>query len=190
MKRSLPFSIAAVALVVAACSAAASPSPASMTPTQAPVTQGPTMAPATVAPSAATGDIVAVATTAGSFKTLLKAATVAGLVETLQGPGPFTIFAPTDEAFAKLPPATLASLLADPAALKKVLLYHVVSGEVMASQVVGLTSAKSVEGASIAISVQGGSVYLNGTTKVVTTDITASNGVIHVIDTVLLPPGM
>jgi uncharacterized surface protein with fasciclin (FAS1) repeats len=190
MKRSLSFTLAAVALIAAACSAAATPSPAPVTPTQAATTQSPTTVPATAAPSAALGDIVAVATSAGSFKTLLKAATVAGLVETLQGAGPFTVFAPTDEAFAKLPAATLAGLLADPVALKKILLYHVVSGEVMASQVVGLTTAKTVEGDSIAISVQGGSVYLNSTTKVVATDILASNGVIHVIDTVLLPPGM
>ena len=190
MKRSLPFSLAAIALIAAACSAAASPSPAPVTPTAAPMTQTPTMAPATAAPSAAKGDIVAVATEAGSFKTLLQAATAAGLVDTLKGPGPLTVFAPSDEAFAKLPAGTLASLLADPVALKKVLLYHVVSGEVLASQVVGLTSATTVEGSPIAITVQGGSVYLNGTTKVVTTDVLASNGVIHVIDTVLLPPGM
>ena len=118
MKRSFPFFIAAVVLGAAACSAAVSPSAAPTTPTQPPMTEAPTMAPATAAPSAALGDIVAVATEAGSFKTLLQAATVAGLVDTLQGPGPFTIFAPTDEAFAKLPAETLASLLADPAALK------------------------------------------------------------------------
>jgi uncharacterized surface protein with fasciclin (FAS1) repeats len=190
MKRSFPFFIAAAALGAAACSAAVSPSPVPVTPTRPPMTEAPTMAPATAAPSPAMGDIVAVATEAGSFKTLLQAATVAGLVDTLQGPGPFTIFAPTDEAFAKLPADTLAGLLADPAALKKILLYHVVPEKVMASQVVGLKSATTVEGSSIAISVKGDSVELNGTTKVVATDIPASNGVIHVIDTVLLPPGM
>ena len=190
MKRSF-LSLVAIALVASACSAAATPSPTSVTPTQAPMTQSPTMAPATAAPTtAAAGDIVEVATAAGSFNTLLQAATAAGLVETLQGAGPFTVFAPSDEAFAKLPADTLAGLLADPVALKKVLLYHVVSGEVMASQVVGMTSATTVEGDPIAISVKDGSVYLNETTKVVTTDIAASNGVIHVIDTVLLPPGM
>jgi uncharacterized surface protein with fasciclin (FAS1) repeats len=190
MKRSF-LSLVAIALVASACSAAATPSPTSVTPTQAPMTQSPTMAPATAAPSAAAaGDIVEVATEAGSFNTLLQAATAAGLVETLQGAGPFTVFAPSDEAFAKLPADTLAGLLADPVALKQVLLYHVVSGEVMASQVVGMTSATTVEGDPIAISVKDGSVYLNDTTKVVTTDIAASNGVIHVIDTVLLPPGM
>jgi uncharacterized surface protein with fasciclin (FAS1) repeats len=135
-----------------------------------------------------TKDIVETATEAGSFKTLLTAVTAAGLVETLQGSGPFTVFAPTDEAFAALPAGTLDSLLADPEALKKILLYHVVAGEVTADQVVGLTSADSVEGAPIAISVKGGSVFLNDSAKVVTTDVMASNGVIHVIDAVILPP--
>ena len=142
------------------------------------------------APSEATAgkDIVATATEAGSFSTLLTAATAAGLVETLQGEGPFTVFAPTDEAFAALPEGTLDSLLADPEALKQVLLYHVVSGEVTADQVVGLTSADSVEGSPIAIAVRDGSVFLNDTAEVVTTDVMASNGVIHVIDSVILPP--
>ena len=134
------------------------------------------------------GDIVATAKAAGSFGTLLKAAEAAGLVETLQGAGPLTVFAPTDAAFAALPAGTLDQLLADPAALKQVLLYHVVSGKVTADQVVGLTSADSVEGAPIAITVKDGKVYLNGSTQVVTPDVQASNGVIHVIDQVLLPP--
>jgi len=139
---------------------------------------------------AAAGDIVATATAAGSFTTLLQAATKAGLVETLQGPGPFTVFAPTDAAFAKLPAGTLDKLLANPDQLKKVLLYHVVAGKVMAADVVGLSSADTVEGSPIKVSVKDGSVYLNDTTKVVTTDIAASNGVIHVIDQVLLPPDL
>jgi len=176
MKRSLFLSISALALVVSACSTAPSATPSQ---------------PASVAPSAAAaGDIVEVATAAGSFTTLLQAATVAGLVDTLKGPGPFTVFAPTDAAFAALPAGTLDALLADPAKLKEILLYHVVSGTAMASDVVGMTSATTVEGAAITISVQDGTVYLNGTTKVVTTDIVASNGVIHVIDAVLLPPAM
>ena len=137
---------------------------------------------------AMTKDIVATATAAGSFGTLLTAATAAGLVETLQGAGPFTVFAPTDEAFAALPAGTLDSLLADPEALKKVLLYHVVSGKVTSDQVVELTSADSVEGSPIAISVKDGKVYLNDSAQVVTADVEASNGVIHVIDQVLLPP--
>ena len=140
------------------------------------------------ASAAAMDDIVATAKAAGTFKTLLTAATAAGLVETLQGPGPFTVFAPTDEAFAALPAGTLDKLLADPEALKKVLLYHVVSGEVTADQVVGMTSADSVEGDPIAIAVKDGKVYLNDAAQVVATDIKASNGVIHVIDQVILPP--
>jgi uncharacterized surface protein with fasciclin (FAS1) repeats len=133
-------------------------------------------------------DIVATADGAGTFKTLLEAAKAAGLVETLQGMGPFTVFAPTDEAFAALPAGTLDGLLADPEALKKILLYHVVSGKVTADQVVGLTSADTVEGSPIAISIDDGKVYLNDAAQVVKTDIMASNGVIHVIDQVLLPP--
>jgi len=133
-------------------------------------------------------DIVETATEAGSFKTLLTAVKAAGLVETLQGKGPFTVFAPTDAAFAALPAGTLDGLLKDPVALKKILLYHVVSGSVTADQVVGLTTATSVGGSPIAIAVKDGAVYLNGNTKVVTPDVMASNGVIHVIDKVLLPP--
>ena len=133
-------------------------------------------------------DIVQTATEAGSFKTLLTAVKAAGLVETLQGKGPFTVFAPTDAAFAALPAGTLDGLLKDPAALKKILLYHVVSGAVTADKVVGLTSATSVEGSPIAIAVKDGTVYLNDSAKVVTPDVMASNGVIHVIDKVILPP--
>ena len=172
MKRTLLISLAAVALVVSACSTAASPTPAP-TPTPAPA-----------------GDIVVVATDAGVFGTLLKAATAAGLVETLQSEGPFTVFAPTDEAFAALPEGTLEALLADPEALKKVLLYHVVEGKVTSDQIVGMTTATSVEGSPIAISVKDGTVYLNDSAKVVTADVMASNGVIHIIDAVLLPPEM
>jgi uncharacterized surface protein with fasciclin (FAS1) repeats len=133
-------------------------------------------------------DIVQTATEAGSFNTLLTAAKAAGLVETLQGKGPFTVFAPTDAAFAALPAGTLDGLLEDPAALKKILLYHVVSDSVTSDRVDGLTSATSVEGSPIAIAVKDGTVYLNGSAKVVTPDVMASNGVIHVIDKVILPP--
>jgi transforming growth factor-beta-induced protein len=174
MKRTVLASMAALAIVVAACSSAASPTPS-------PTTPAPTATPAL-------GDIVATADAAGSFKTLLAAASAAGLVETLQGKGPFTVFAPTDAAFAALPAGTLDGLLKDPEALKKILLYHVVAGEVTADQVVGLTSATSVEGAPIAIAVKDGQVYLNDAAQVVKTDILASNGVIHVIDKVILPP--
>jgi uncharacterized surface protein with fasciclin (FAS1) repeats len=189
MKRSITLLVPALAIVIAACSSAASPSVAPTdAPTPTPVAT--TEAPPTEAPSEAamTGDIVQVATEAGSFKTLLTAVEAAGLVETLQGDGPFTVFAPTDAAFAALPAGTLDGLLADTEALKKVLLYHVVQGAVTADQVVGLTSATSVEGSPIAISVKDGTVYLNDSAKVVTADVMASNGVIHVIDAVILPP--
>ena len=192
MKRSIALLVPALAIAIAACSTAASPSAApttAPTPTAAPTTAvaAPSAMPSASA-AAMTKDIVQTATEAGSFKTLLAAATAAGLVETLQGDGPFTVFAPTDAAFAALPAGTLDGLLKDPAALKKILLYHVVSGSVTADKVVGLTSATSVEGSPIAISVKDGSVYLNGTSKVVTPDVMASNGVIHVIDQVILPP--
>lgn len=185
MKRTITLALPALALAFAACtSTAATPSPAA---TSAPVAT-PSAAPSAAPSMAAAKDIVGTATAAGSFKTLLTAATAAGLVDTLEGPGPFTVFAPTDAAFAALPAGTLDKLLADKEALKKVLLYHVVSGDITADQVVKLTSADSVEGAPIAISVKDGKVYLNGSAQVVTPDVTASNGVIHVIDKVILPP--
>ena len=189
MKRSIALLVPALAIAIAACSSAASPSAA---PTTAPTaTPAPTAAAPSTAPSASaamTKDIVETATEAGSFKTLLTAVKAAGLVETLQGKGPFTVFAPTDAAFAALPAGTLDGLLKDPAALKKILLYHVVSGSVRSDQVVGLTSATSVEGSPVAIAVKDGTVYLNDSAKVVTPDVMASNGVIHVIDKVILPP--
>jgi uncharacterized surface protein with fasciclin (FAS1) repeats len=131
--------------------------------------------------------IVDVAVGAGSFNTLVTALKAADLVDTLGGTGPFTVFAPTDAAFAKIPKATLEALLADKEALKKVLTYHVVAGKVMAADVVKLDSAKTVAGPDVTIATKGG-VTLNGGTKVTKTDIAASNGVIHVIDTVLMPP--
>ena len=191
MKRSIALLVPALAIAIAACSAAASPSAAptaAPTPTPAPTTAAaPSTAPSASA-AAMAKDIVQTATEAGSFKTLLTAVKAAGLVETLQGKGPFTVFAPTDAAFAALPAGTLDGLLKDPAALKKILLYHVVSGSVTADKVVGLTSATSVEGSPIAIAVKDGTVYLNDSAKVVTPDVMASNGVIHVIDKVILPP--
>ena len=137
---------------------------------------------------AAEKDIVETAVAAGTFNTLAKALTAAGLVETLKGAGPFTVFAPTDAAFAKLPPAALNALLADKAKLTAVLTYHVVPGAVMASQVVGLSEAATVQGSKVMIKVVDGKVMLNGGTTVTATDIKAKNGVIHVIDTVLMPP--
>ncbi len=132
-------------------------------------------------------DIVDTAVAAGSFDTLATALKAAGLVETLKGKGPFTVFAPTDDAFKKLPAGTLEKLLADKAQLTKVLTYHVVAGRVMAADVVKLSEAKTVEGSSVKIAVKDGKVKVNGA-NVVKTDIGASNGVIHVLDTVILPP--
>ena len=131
-------------------------------------------------------DIVETAVDAGSFKTLAAALQAANLVETLQGEGPFTVFAPTDEAFAKLPEGTVEALLKDKEALTQILLYHVVSGKVTSGEVVKLESAKTVEGEEVMIKVSEGSVYINDS-KVTSADVMASNGVIHVIDTVLIP---
>ena len=133
-------------------------------------------------------DIVDTAVAAGSFKTLAAALKAAGLIETLKGKGPFTVFAPTDEAFAKLPAGTVENLLKpeNKAQLTAILTYHVVPGAVMASQVVTLKEAKTVNGQSVKISATGGTVMVDKA-KVVKTDIKASNGVIHVIDTVMLP---
>lgn len=130
-------------------------------------------------------DIVDTAIHAGKFDTLVKAVQAADLVETLKSDGPFTVFAPTDEAFAKLPPATLQALLDDKAALTNVLTYHVVPGVVMAEDVVKLDSAKTVQGQNVSIDTRDGVMVDNA--KVVMTDIRTSNGVIHVIDTVIIP---
>lgn len=131
-------------------------------------------------------DVVDTAVAAGSFSTLATALEAAGLVDTLKGKGPFTVFAPTDEAFRRLPAGTLEKLLADKAQLTKVLTYHVVAGKVMAADVVKLTEAKTVEGSAVKISAKDGKVKVNDA-NVVKTDVVASNGVIHVIDAVILP---
>ena len=133
-------------------------------------------------------DIIDTAVAAGTFNTLAAAVTAAGLVDTLKSAGPFTVFAPTDEAFAKLPAGTVKDLLADIPKLTAILTYHVVAGKVMAADVVALNgkSAKTVNGAEVAITTDGG-VKLNGTSNVIKTDIECTNGVIHVIDTVILP---
>jgi len=130
-------------------------------------------------------DIVDTAVSAGSFTTLVAAVTAAGLVDTLKGAGPFTVFAPTDEAFAKLPAGTVEALLKDIPKLTKILTYHVVAGKVMAADVVKLTSAKTVEGSEVKIDASSG-VKINDST-VTTADVVADNGVIHIIDSVLLP---
>ena len=131
-------------------------------------------------------NIVEVAIAAGSFNTLVAAVKAAGLVETLSGPGPFTVFAPTDEAFAQIPEADLNALLADKEALTAVLTYHVVTGAVRSTDVVKLSSAEPVNGQSVTIKTMDGKVMIDGAT-VVSADIEASNGIIHVIDKVILP---
>ena len=135
---------------------------------------------------AQTKDLVDTAVSAGTFKTLATALKAADLIDTLKGAGPFTVFAPTDEAFAKLPAGTLDTLLKDPAKLKSILLYHVVPGKVLAKDVVTLKSAKSVQGSAITIAAGGGKVMADKA-NVIKTDIMATNGVIHVIDAVMLP---
>ncbi len=182
--------VAGLALAPAACGTAdeapepgmEAPSTAETPPAATPETAPPEMT------AAEPGTIVDVAAEAGTFETLLAAASAAGLVETLDGEGPYTIFAPTDDAFAALPEGTIEALLADPDALREILLYHVVAGEVTAEQVVALDEAETVQGESVTIMAHDGMVMVNDAT-VIATDIEASNGIIHVIDTVLLPNG-
>lgn len=192
---------AALALFLGACSSGGSTSDSTSSPaTSAPATSAPatSASPTMTSPSptmdAATADIVDTAVAAGDFNTLATALTEAGLVETLKGPGPFTVFAPTDEAFAALPEGTLDELLADPSGqLTQVLTYHVVAGEVLAADVVELDgqSVETLQGGSLTIEVVDGGVVLVDETgarvNVTATDVMASNGVIHVIDGVLLP---
>ena len=145
----------------------------------------------TTAVRAETRDVVDTAIAAGSFKTLAKALDAAGLVTTLKGVGPFTVFAPTDEAFAKLPDGTLETLLKpeNKEKLRRILTYHVVAGKVVASDVVKLQSAKAVSGDTITVKVEDGVVHVDNAT-VTSADVLASNGVIHVIDSVILPKGL
>jgi uncharacterized surface protein with fasciclin (FAS1) repeats len=131
-------------------------------------------------------DIVDTAVAAGKFKTLVTAVKEAGLVETLKGKGPFTVFAPTDEAFAKVPKEALAALLKDKEKLTAVLTYHVVSGKVMAADAAKLKSAKTVQGSEATITASADGVMIDGA-KIIKTDIVCSNGVIHVIDAVIMP---
>ena len=140
-------------------------------------------------PAAAQGNtIVDIAAGNPDFSTLVAAVQAADLVDTLSSEGPFTVFAPTNEAFAALGQETINAVLADKELLTSILTYHVVAGKVMAADVVNLTSSTTVESSDISISVKDGRVYLNDTIQVVITDIEASNGVIHVIDGVLMPP--
>ena len=132
-------------------------------------------------------DIVETAVAAGSFTTLVSLVQEAGLADELSGAGPLTVFAPTDEAFAAVPEETLAQLQADPEALRRVLLYHVVEGDVTSEQVVGLDSAPSLAGPDIGFRLEGDAVFANDS-EITQADVLASNGVIHVVDAVLLPP--
>jgi uncharacterized surface protein with fasciclin (FAS1) repeats len=143
---------------------------------------------APAAPPAADQNLVQTAVAAGQFKTLVMLAKLAGLAGALTGETKLTVFAPTDSAFKKVPKATLNKLLRNRAQLRRVLLYHVVAGDVKAAQVVKLRSAKTLAGPSVRIQVRGGNVFLNRSTKVVKTDIAASNGTIHVLNKVLIPP--
>ena len=163
--------IPSLAAALAAALIAVAPLPAAAQSAQAP---------------APTTDIVQTAVAAGSFTTLARLLETAGLVQTLKGSGPFTVFAPTDAAFAKLPKATVDALVADTARLKQVLTYHVVPGRVTASQVSRLTSAKTVNGQSVRIRAMNGKVMVDDAT-VAKADVMATNGVIHVIDSVILP---
>jgi uncharacterized surface protein with fasciclin (FAS1) repeats len=180
--------IIGLGLAATGCTAATPASPSASAPaTSAASTPAPSMS-ASAAPA-----IVDTAVAAGDFTTLASALTAAGLVETLKGEGPFTVFAPTDAAFAKLPDGALDGLLKDKKALTGVLTYHVVPGKVMASQVAGMDGQKvtTVQGGTFTVNVKDGKVSLTdgagNTVNVVKTDVTASNGVIHVIDGVLLP---
>lgn len=197
MKRSIAaVGAVSIALFLGACSSETTPSPASpapMTPT--------TSAPATTTPEAsdtaspqASGDIVETAQASDDFTTLTSALTAAGLVETLKGPGPFTVFAPTDEAFEKLPAGTVEQLLQEPQGqLAEILKYHVVEGEVMAADVLQMDGQKvpTVQGAELTVEVEGEQVALvdaaGNRVNVTATDVDATNGVIHVIDGVLMP---
>lgn len=180
MKRISMFVVLVViaSLALAACAPAATPAPMA-TPIPEP----------TATPEPMLSDIVDTAVADGRFTTLVAAVQAAELVDTLKGEGPFTVFAPTDDAFAALPAGTLDTLLLPESkqALTDILLYHVVSGKVMAADVTGLTSATTVLGKDVTVKVDMGNVYINDA-QVVITDIVTSNGVIHVIDAVLLPP--
>ncbi len=145
------------------------------------------LGPTASATPSAQGTIVDTAVAAGQFETLTMLLKRAGLVSTLQKPGPYTVFAPTDAAFKKVPKATINALLQDRAMLKSVLLYHVVAGKVPAAKVVKLRSAKTVNGTSLRIRVSDSNVFVNGA-KVTKPDVTASNGVIHIVNRVLIPP--
>ncbi|MBE2240549.1 MAG: fasciclin domain-containing protein [Caldilineaceae bacterium] len=175
-----------IVLLVAACAPAAAPAPAAPEAATEAATEAAAETPAEAMPEMA--DIVDTAVSAGSFNTLVAAVEAAGLVDTLKGEGPFTVFAPTDEAFAALPAGTVEALLADPEGqLTQILLYHVVPGKVMSTDLSDGMTADTVQGSPVTFTIADGAVKVNDAT-VVTADIEASNGVIHVIDAVIMPP--
>ncbi|HUO70014.1 MAG TPA: fasciclin domain-containing protein [Solirubrobacteraceae bacterium] len=178
MKRLFATTLAGVALAatLAACGGSSSSSSTAASASWA----------SSTAAAAAQSNIVQTAVAAGEFKTLVSLVKQAGLAGALSGPGPLTVFAPTDAAFAAVPKATLAELAKNPAKLKAVLLYHVVKGNVTAAQVIKLKSAKTLEGGSVPIRVSSGKVYV-GDAQVTKTNVVTSNGVIHVINRVLIP---
>jgi len=176
-KKLFLLAVGAISMIAAACSNTDDATP---TPTQQPV---PT---ATTTVQQELGSVVDIAVEDGRFTTLVAALSAAGLVDTLAGDGPFTVFAPTDDAFAALPAGTVEGLLADIPALTDVLTYHVVSGKVLAADVVTLSSATTLQGSDVSIRVENGNVFINDA-QVIITDIEGSNGVIHVIDSVLIP---
>jgi uncharacterized surface protein with fasciclin (FAS1) repeats len=180
MKKLFATTLAGVALAatLAACGGSSSSSS----------TTASTSSTSTAAAAPAQSNIVQTAVAAGEFKTLVSLVKQAGLAGALSGPGPLTVFAPTDAAFAAVPKATLAELAKNPAKLKAVLLYHVVKGNVTAAQVTKLNSAKTLEGGSVPIRVTSGKVYV-GDAQVTKTNVMTSNGVIHVINRVLIPAG-
>jgi transforming growth factor-beta-induced protein len=175
-----------VLLLMAACASPAAPAPATPAPAATPAPE-PTPEPVDELEEAEL-NIVETAIAAGSFETLVAAVSAAGLADALSGEGPFTVFAPTDEAFAALPDGLVESLLEDPEGdLTQILLYHVLSGQVMAADVTDGLEAETLQGSTVAFSISDGVVMINGAT-IIATDIEASNGVIHVIDAVILPP--
>ena len=178
MKKLFATTLAGVALAatLAACGGSSSSSS----------TTASASSPSSAAAAPAQSNIVQTAVAAGEFKTLVSLVKQAGLAGALSGPGPLTVFAPTDAAFAAVPKATLAELAKNPAKLKAVLLYHVVKGDVTAAQVTKLKSAKTLEGGSVPIHVTSGKVYV-GDAQVTKTNVVTSNGVIHVINRVLIP---
>ncbi|NNC91175.1 MAG: fasciclin domain-containing protein [Acidimicrobiia bacterium] len=200
-RRKLAVLIAIIALVGTACSSDSSDTTtttaaATTTTTVVATTTTPMADPTTTTVEAttttttepATNTIVDLVSGTGSLSTLLAAVAAAGLVDTLRGDGPFTVFAPTNDAFAKIPEETLSELLADTEVISRILLYHVVPGEILAADLADLDSVTTLQGSDIALSVEDGAVILNGASMVISTDVTVDNGVIHVIDTAISPP--